>query len=329
MRRRSRTRWVCALTSALAMAACGDPASTPAATGGGTKPPAFGVAQATVVLAAFDQADAAASTAGDVEALRTQEVSPSLDVSVAAVRRAEYHQRRQPPFRHINPAFAVPPEDPSCFLVTATLQLDGHELTPTDVSQFVRAGDAWKLSHNVQVGQAAAVVARGIGSKPATDDATALDEASQTALAAEVFARTIGTSAGNRALVAASPVLDDQLAGGWEVYTQQLAGAGTTVTRKLDRAEWSACGVAVPGGTLTFVTLYATDTLAPAKGGPATVSLPAQSPDMISTGNREPVSGASVSVARVETFLLLVPAGATGAQVLGLNDAAISVTAHR
>ncbi|MEK8104190.1 hypothetical protein NKG94_01880 [Micromonospora sp. M12] len=75
-------------------------AATPAPHGSA----AFGRDRAALVLTAFDQADSAASVAGDVEALRAQEVSPSLDLSIAAVRRAAYNQRPQPSFQHINPA---------------------------------------------------------------------------------------------------------------------------------------------------------------------------------------------------------------------------------
>ncbi|WBB76707.1 hypothetical protein O7602_14715 [Micromonospora sp. WMMD1128] len=311
----------------LVLAGCGDEpvdAAAPAASDSAT----FGRDRAALVLTAFDSADSAASVAGDVEALRTQEVSPSLDLSIAAVRRATYNKRPQPSFQHLNPAFAVPPGDPACFLATATLRLAGSELAPTDVSQFVLDADGqWKLSHNIQVTQPSLVVARSIDGRPATEGGEALDETSRRALAAEVFARSIGSTTSNRSLVASSPLLDGQFAGGWEVYGQQLAGAGATVRRTMDRAEWSDCAVEVPTGTLTFLTIHATDTLSPAPDGPATVKMVPQSPDLIATGHRAPVSGKSIRVARVETFLLLVPAQATGTSVLGLNDTALTVTA--
>ncbi|WFE40205.1 hypothetical protein [Micromonospora sp. WMMD998] len=316
-----------AATALLVLAGCGDgpvDAAAPAA----SDPATFGRDRAALVLTAFDQADSAASVAGDVEALRTQEVSPSLDLSIAAVRRATYNKRPQPSFQHLNPAFAVPPGDPACFLATATLRLAGSELAPTDVSQFVLDADGqWKLSHNIQVTQPSLVVARSIDGRPATEGGEALDETSRRALAAEVFARSIGSTTSNRALVASSPLLDGQFAGGWEVYGQQLAGVGATVRRTMDRAEWSDCAVAVPTGTLTFLTIHATDTLSPAPDGPATVTMVPQSPDLIATGHRAPVSGKSIRVTRVETFLLLVPAQVTGASVLGLNDTALTVTA--
>ncbi|MEU1681530.1 hypothetical protein ABZ422_20985 [Micromonospora zamorensis] len=299
-------------------------AATPAPHGSAT----FGRDRAALVLTAFDQADSAASVAGDVEALRAQEVSPSLDLSIAAARRAAYNQRAQPSFQHINPVFAVPPGDPSCFLATATLRLTGSELAPTDVSQFVLGADGqWKLSHNVQVTQPSLVVARSIDGRPATAGGAALDETSRRALAAEVFSRSIGSTTGNRSLVVSSPLLDGQFAGGWEVYGQQLAGVGGAVQRTMDRAEWSDCAVAVPTGTLTFLTIHATDTLRPAPGGPATVRLEPQSPDLIATGHSKAVSGKSIRVTRVETFVLLVPAQTVGTSVLGLNDTALTVTA--
>jgi hypothetical protein len=279
-----------------------------------------------LILSAFDQADSAASVAGDIAALRVQEVTPSLDVSVAAIRRAEYNQRIQPGFRHINPAFALPAGDPDCFVVTATLKLAGLESAPTDVSQFVRDADGqWKVSHNIQVGSTALVAARSIAGRPATAGAAALDETSRRVLAAEVFARTTGQTAGNRAVIASSTLLDEQFAGGWEIYGQQLAGAGATVKRTLDRAVWSRCAVPVAAGTLTFLTVYATDTLRPAPKSRRTVTMVPQSPDMISTGHRTAITGTSIRVTRVETFLLLVPAVTTGTTVLGLNDTALTV----
>ncbi|MEV0004747.1 hypothetical protein AB0H28_21045 [Micromonospora sp. NPDC050980] len=316
-----------AAVALLVLAGCGGQpvdAATPEPSG----PAAFGADRAALVLTAFDQADSAASVAGDVEALRTQEVSPSLDLSIAAVRRAAYNQRPQPSFQHINPVFAVPAGEPACFLATATLRLSGSELAPTDVSQFVLGADGqWKLSHNVQITQPALVAARSIGGRPATSGGTALDETSRRALAAEVFARSIGSTTGNRSLLASSPLLDGQFAGGWEVYGQQLAGAGATVRRTMDRAEWSDCAVSVPAGTLTFLTIHATDTLRPAPDGPADVRMVPQSPDLIATGHRTAVSGKSIRVTRVETFLLLVPAQTAGTSVLGLNDTALTVTA--
>ncbi|MEH0932299.1 hypothetical protein [Micromonospora sp. CPCC 205558] len=315
-----------ATVALLVLTGCGgEPvdAATPAPHGSA----AFGRDRAALVLTAFDQADSAASVAGDVEALRAQEVSPSLDLSIAAVRRAEYNQRAQPSFQHINPVFAVPPGEPSCFLATATLRLTGSELAPTDVSQFVRGADGqWKLSHNVQVTQPSLVVARSIDGRPATAGGAAVDETSRRALAAEVFARSIGSTTGNRSLIASSPLLDGQFAGGWEVYGQQLAGAGAAVQRTMDSAQWSDCAVAVPTGTLTFLTIHATDTLRPAPGGPATVRLEPQSPDLIATGHRTAASGKSIRVTRVETFALLVPTQAVGTSVLGLNDTALTVT---
>jgi hypothetical protein len=325
----SRGARVAAVVAVLAaLAGCGQAVDAAAAANEPSAPAVFGVDQAGLVLSAFDQADSAASVAGDVAALRAQEVSPSLDVSVGAIRRAEYNQRIQPGFRHINPAFALPSGAVGCFLVTATLKLTGLELAPTDVSQFVRDADGqWRLSHNVQVGAAALVIARSIAGRPATAGATALSEPSRRLLAAEVFARTTGTTAGNRALVASGALLDEQFAGGWEVYGQQLAGAGAKVDRVLDRAVWSDCAVPVAAGTLTFLTLYATDTLRPVPGGPKAVTQSPQSPDMIAAGERAPIRGAAIRVARVETFLLLIPGATTGATVLGLNDTALTVAA--
>lgn len=318
---------VATVAALLALAGCGGQpvdaaAPTPSASA------AFGPDRAALVLTAFDQADSTASVAGDVQALGTQEVPPSLHLSIAAVRRAAHNQRPQPAFQHINPVFAVPPGSPSCFLATATLRIAGSELAPTDVSQFVLGPDGqWKLSHNVQVAQPALVTVRSIAGRPATAGGTALDETSRRALAAEVFARSIGSTTSNRSLVASNPLLDNQFAGGWEVYGQQLAGAGATVKRTMDRAEWSDCAVSVPAGTLTFLTIHATDTLKSAPGGPGTVRMVPQSPDLIATGQHTALSGKTIRVTRVETFLLLVPAQTTGTSVLGLNDTALTAAA--
>lgn len=318
---------VVAVAVLLALAGCGGQ-PVDAAAPAPAAPAAFGADRAALVLTAFDQADSAASVSGDVEALRTQEVPPSLHLSIAAVRRAAHNQRPQPAFQHINPVFALPPGGPGCFLATATLRITGSELAPTDVSQFVLGPDGqWKLSHNVQVTQPALVAARSIGGRPATSGGAALDETSRRALAAEVFARSIGSTTSNRSLVVSSPLLDNQFAGGWEVYGQQLAGVGATVKRTMDRAEWSDCAVAVPAGTLTFLTIHATDTLSPAPGGPATVQMVPQSPDLIATGQRTALRATTIRVTRVETFLLLVPAQTTGTTVLGLNDTALTVAA--
>ncbi|SCG66009.1 hypothetical protein GA0074704_4162 [Micromonospora siamensis] len=321
------TSSVATAATLLALAGCGGQ-PVDAATPAPDTSAAFGVERAALVLTAFDQADSAASVAGDIEALRTQEAPPSLNLSIAAVRRATHNQRPQPAFQHVNPVFAVPPGDPTCFLATATLRLTGAELAPTDVSQFALGPDGqWKLSHNVQVSQPALVAVRSIGGRPATPGGTALDETSRRALAAEVFARSIGSTTSNRSLVASSPLLDNQFAGGWEIYGQQLAGFGAAVKRTMDRAEWSDCAVTVPAGTLTFLTVHATDTLSPAPGGPATVSMTPQSPDLIATGQRTALSGKAIRVTRVQTFLLLVPTQTAGTTVLGLNDAALTATA--
>ncbi|WP_432842714.1 hypothetical protein [Dactylosporangium sp. CA-092794] len=314
----------------LALAGCGHKT----ADGAGAANPApsgadgFTAAAAAGVLAEFDKADSAASSAGDLTTLGTLETSPALDVSTAAVRKAQVNGRTQPPFRHLEPAFALPAAgaaDPSCFLVAATLQLSGGEIGQHDVSQFVRAGDGWKLSHNILASRDAVPMVGELAGKPAVVPTAAIEETRRRSITAEIFARTTATVTPNQSLVAPSTVLDRQLAAGWSIYQQQMGTAGMKVTRALTGSEWSACGAATGTATITFLTLYATDTVTGTAGN--RVTLPSAAPDLAGTGHRDPVQGTSVKVDRVEVFLLSVPGGAGGAvTVLGLGDAPTKVT---
>jgi hypothetical protein len=309
----------------IALAGCGGRNAVPPTEDTGSTD--GGAAFASTVLAAFDEADSRASVAGDIAGLQAQETRPALDVSVAAVHRSRAKNRTPPAFRHVDPVFAAGSEDLRCFLVTASLRLIGEELAPTDVSQFVRDPDgAWKLSHNILVTADAVPVVRGLYGVAAQPTGVLVNEARRSVLSAEVFARTTGGTAGDRAVVAPSRVLDQQLAAGWDVYEQQMAAAGVSVGRQLTGAEWSTCAARIGGGVLTFLALYLTDTVSPAPGGPATVTLPVTSPDVQAAGGREPVTGRSVTVSRVEVFLLLVPDNG-GATVLGLTDAPTAVRA--
>jgi hypothetical protein len=306
------------LLLAVLLTACAGPAGEPASAGTpAARPPAFAS-----VLATFDEADSAASAGGNIERLTAQETSPSLPFSVAAVHRAQITGRSQPAFHHTDPVFATPREELPCFLVTANLRLTGEEISPVDVSHFLKGPDgSWRLSHNVQVSPDLAPVAWSIAGATAGPGSALLPEAQRSALVAELFSRTI--AAGDGKLVAPSRVLDQQLAAGWSIYRQQMSAAGVTVARTMTGSEWSACAAPANGGVLTFLTLYATDRLTPDKEG-GRVTLPADSPDVTATGHRKAVSGQSLTVSRLEVFLLLVPP--TGAaSVLGLLDTATSV----
>lgn len=313
--------------AALVLAGCGGQGA--ALPEPGTGPTAGGAVSFQKILTAFDAADSSASGGGDLDRLGTLETSPSLEVSVAAVHRARATGRSQPVFRHLKPDFAGPDsDDPRCFLVTANLQLTGEEMSPTDVSHFVRDREGrWLLSHNVQVTPDAAGAARGIAGHAAQPGGLLLEESRRSALAAELFSRTIAAGAPDHAVVAPNRLLDQQLAAGWNVYREQMSGAGMTVTRTLTGSEWSTCAVSTTGGVLTFLTLYAVDTVGSKLAG-TPVTLPPNSPDVMSSGRRGPVSGSAVKVSRLEVFLLLVPAsGAAG--VLGLVDAATAVEPER
>jgi hypothetical protein len=70
--------------------------------------------------------------------------------------------------------------------------------------------------------------------------------------------------------------------------------------------------------------LYATDTVAPKPGGRPEVTLPKESPDLVSAGQATAATGRSIEITRVEVFLLLVP-DQQSATVLGLSDNATAV----
>lgn len=316
-----------ALLAVALTAGCG---GTPAAGAAqDATPPAVSsltVSAATAVLTAFDQADSAASTAGDLTALKAQETSPELDVSVAAARRALAAKHPEPGFKHASPAFAIPAGQSSCFLVGASLQETGDELARTDLSQFLKQPDGgWKISHNLQVTAADAALVKAIGGQTAKSTDELVDPARLQALSTEVFARTTATGTPDQSVVAASPVLDQQLAAGWGVYTTAMSGAGMAVNRKLSDASWSPCAATVDGQTLTLLTLRATDVITPTKAG-GTATLSPMSPDLVGTGQTTAAHGTEIDVARVEMFLLAVPTTGGPARVLALDDAPLTVT---
>jgi hypothetical protein len=329
--RSSRAPWpsiqlaVSGIVAVAAVTACGGSPRDP----GPATPVAdttFTTQHAATVLAQFDRADSAASSAGDIQALQATETAPVLDTSIAAIHRSQAQHQQQRPFQHLQPVFAIAP---SCFLATANLKSTGNELTRTDVSEFVHGTDGtWKLSLNVQVGQDAVTTVRAIGGQSARGSDQAIPAARRTALQNEVFSRTTGSAAANDSVLAPSVLLDQQFAAGWHVYQQQLAGAGMTVHRALVSADWSRCAATVPGGTMAFLTLNMTDTITALPGGPADVTLGAQSPDLISVGRHTAISGRTVVTSRIENFLLLVPDGTgIGASLLGLDDAPLAVSA--
>ncbi|GAA1798821.1 hypothetical protein GCM10009682_20550 [Luedemannella flava] len=306
------------------VAGCGDdePATEPAA----VAQPGLPVAAAEAVLAAFDQADSAASSAADPNGLKAQEMTPSLDISLAAANRARHAKRTPPAFRHTEPGFAIPAGDATCFLVVASLRVTGTELSLADVTQFVRQdGGGWKASHNVSINQATTAQARTLAGRPALPTTTLLDEPRRQGLVAEVFNRTIGADGANLSVLASSNLLDRQFAAGWEVYQQQLGAHGMTATRKLVGAEWSQCAARTDAGVFTFLTIRAADTVAGSGGKPATLAPP--SPDLIGLGKDAPVTAPSITISRVQVFLLFVPTAAgQAATLLGLGDAPTTIS---
>jgi hypothetical protein len=242
------------------------------------------------------------------------------------VHRAAAGKTTQPSFQHVTPTFAIPPAPASCFLVGATLKLVGDEMNLTDFSQFqLTPGVGWKISHNVQIGTDGQAALQSMNSTAVTS-AQALGDQREQAISSEVSGRTTAAAA-NYSIVASSAQLDKQLAVGWTYYTQALSAAKETVTRSLDQSSWSACAAHTGGGTIAFLTLNSTDTISVLPGGPAAVTLPASSPDMVALGKTAALTGKKLKVSRVDVFLMLVPDGSGPATVLGLSDAPISAVA--
>lgn len=321
---------VASFAAALLLAAAAGCGSTDLATKGTAAKQApkleLSVAQAAAVLAAFDQADSAASTAGDVAALRKTEAAPSLDDSVAAVHRALASHAKQAPFSHTSPVFAIPAGDPGCFLVAASLKSKGDEVASFDLSEFAQAQAGWALDMHVIVGQSAEPELASIGARPATLTDAAISVQRRQAIASQIFARTTGTPHPDTAVVASSVVLDQQLGAGWKFYLQSMNAAHMTVRRTMTSSAWSECAAQAGSSTIAFLTIYATDTVTPLAGGPADAVLSPKDPDLIGVGHAGAVTGKSIMVQRVEEFALSVPAAAGApAVVLGLVDAPISV----
>ncbi len=312
------------------LAGCGsEPTANAGRAGAGAAPQGsgFDAAAAAAVFTKFDEVNSAAAVAGDVDALAQQELRPSLDISVAAARSAKAKNRVQPGFQHVDPVFAIPQGEPSCFVAEATLRVSGGELTRQDVSHFTRGADGtWRISHNVLLSKDVPAGSLKLGQQPAKPSDQAVPAERRTALADEVFARTIGTAAAGQSQILPNRQLDQQLAAGWAVYQQQLGQQGVQVTRTLRGAQWSPCAAVTAQGAVLFVALDVMDTLSPAPGGPATVTLPAGSHDLLSVGRTDAATGTRIDVPRTETFLMLVP-DAGPATVLGLNDAATDVQA--
>lgn len=288
-------------------------------------PAASSTVDAAAVLRAFDAANSAATTTGDENLLRTQEVEPALSFSIAAIRAARRNGRSQPAFQHRAPAFAIAP-DGSCFVAVAALRLAGEELDRRDVSIFVHDAGGWRLSHHVLLGPETPADATAI-SPTAVSAAAAMADHQDRRLATEVHARSTGTSTPHDTITP-SPLLDRRLAGGWAIYQQQLASRGLSVTRTLDAHTAAPCAAEVAGHRLAFLTLTLTDTIKAAGGRRTPAVLSPDSPDGVALGLRTDLRGRSVQVRRTEVFLVSVAAGGAGPDaVLGLNDAATSATA--
>ena len=273
-------------------------------------------------LTTWDTADSVASVRNDLTGLARTESGAALSFSAGGARAAKLSGAAQPPYQHVDPTFA---QDQQCLLVGASIKLTGEELTLPDFSEFAVVGKQWTLTNHVMLAQSAANGSTKLSGGPAVGVDSVLTAARQQTLAQEIFARTIGAKFTGTATVGPSALLDRQMSGGWQVYQQQLGKAKVTATRTLDSSAWGGCAASTTSGTLAFLTLTVTDTVAPGKGGPTTVALPASSPDLKSLGQSRTATGARIAVSRVESFLLEIPAAGGAVEVIGGADAPTAI----
>ncbi|BEL08925.1 hypothetical protein Q0Z83_071160 [Actinoplanes sichuanensis] len=307
----------------LAVAGCGDPGTEPAA----APPEAVGPSAAgfdpAAVLAEFDAADSAASKSGDGERLAVWETGPALQNSLAGVKRARLSKRVLPGFKHREPVFAV---SESCFVVSAEMAVDGEDRPRADAAHFARTADGrWQLSHHVMISDERVAATGAFQRATAHPTDEVLAAARRTALTGEVFNRSIAGPA-DTTLLARSAVLDDQLAAGWSIYTSQMEAASMTVDRRLTASEWAPCAAKADDGIVGFLTLNVVDTIVSTTDGADAVLAP-PAPDLLATGRTTAVKAHTITVSRVETFLLKMPPDGGPAAVLGLTDAATEIVA--
>ena len=285
------------------------------------------VATMTAALAAFDTSDSAASSAGNLAILRRDETFPSIAASVASVNRDKAAKRTQPGFRHTDPAFAAAAGAASCFLAAATLKSAGQELGQTDLSEFLASGaGGWQLSDHAIIDQADEVEVDSISAAAAVPAVDAIDATRRSQIADQLFYRSTGTDV-NDALIAPDALLDQQFAGGWQVYQQQMATYGMSVHRSLGPTSWAPCAGRTQSSTLAFLRLSATDTISPSKAG-GRVYLSPMSPDVSGVGRTTTVVGRKITVQRVQDYLVSVPDNAAApVRVLAISDAPTGISA--
>ncbi|GIF44942.1 hypothetical protein [Actinoplanes xinjiangensis] len=307
----------------LAVAGCADPGAEPAAAGPEAAGPSAAGFDPAAVLAEFDAADSAASKSGDGEKLAVWETGPALQNSLAGVKRARLSKRVLPGFRHQDPVFAVSAD---CFVTSAKMAVDGEDRPRADAGHFVR-DDAgrWQLSHHVMISDELVAATGAFRQATAHPTDELLDAARRTALTGEVFQRSIAGPA-DTTVLAPSAVLDDQLAAGWSIYTSQMEAASMKVDRRLTASEWAPCAAKTGDGVIGFLTLNVVDTIVSTKDGDDAVLAP-PAPDLLATGRTTAVKAHTITVSRVEVFLLEVPLDGAPAAVLGLTDAATEITA--
>ncbi|MEU8663439.1 hypothetical protein [Actinoplanes philippinensis] len=306
----------------LAVAGCADRGAVPAAARPEPAGPSAAGFDPAAVLADFDAADSAASQAGDGEKLAVWETGPALQNSLAGVKRARLSKRVLPGFRHQEPVFAVAG---SCFVASAKMAVDGEDRPRADVGHFTRAGDGrWQLSHHVMISDERVAATGAFRQATAHPTDELLDAGRRTALTGEVFSRSIAGAA-DTTVLARSAVLDDQLAAGWSIYTQQMTAAAMTVDRRLTASEWAPCAARTGDGVVGFLTLNVVDTIVSTRDGADAVLAP-PAPDLLATGRATAVKAHTITVSRVETFLIKAPDSGP-ATVLGLTDAATGIAA--
>ncbi|WP_433794311.1 hypothetical protein [Actinoplanes sp. CA-252034] len=306
----------------LAVAGCADPGTEPAAARPEPAGPSAAGFDPAAVLAEFDTADSAASKAGDGEKLAVWETGPALQNSLAGVKRARLSKRVLPGFKHQDAVFAV---SESCFVTAARMAVDGEDRPRADAGHFVRSADGrWQLSHHVMVSDELVAATGAFRRATAHPTDELLDAARRTALTGEVFNRSIAGPA-DTTVLARSAVLDDQLAAGWSIYTQQMEAASMRVDRRLTASEWAPCAAKADDGVVGFLTLNVVDTIVSTRDGADAVLAP-PAPDLLATGRTTAVKAHTITVSRVEVFLVKAPQDGP-ATVLGLTDAATEITA--
>ena len=312
-------RWKAAVAAVtvLVISSCAD--SNPA-------PPTTTAVSLAQTLKTWDTADSTASAQNNIDGLESAEADAALMFSVSGANAARLTGHPQAQYQHLDPSFVSLSGTPSCVLASATVKLAGEELSLPDFSEFKVVGATWILTNHIFLARSVSASSTDLSAATAIPAQKALSTDRQRSLSTELFARTIGTKWTKPSTIGPSTLIDRQLLGGWQFYTQQMAKAKTVVTRTLNSTSWSACAAATAQGELIFLTMNLTDRLAPAAAGPKKVTIPSGTPDLQGLGKKNAVSGATIVIDRIESFVLQIPTAAgLPVQVMGMSDAPTAI----